>query len=164
MKAEITATGSDQHNIEFMKLDLSSFNSTKEFVVSFKEKGLPLHILINNAGTIGSSAFCKPFLFIINTFLCLAKTDDGFESMFQINHLSHFLLTLELLPIMLDTAESCKDCRIVIVSSTAHKSGVFDPRNLNGEVSFARLKFYSNSKLYNVMNINAQCFIIFMYR
>ena len=84
--------------------------------------------------------------------LCLAKTGDGFESMFQINHLSHFLLTLELLPVMLDTAESCKDCRIVIVSSTAHKSGVFDTQNMNGEVSFSRLKFYSSSKLYNVMN------------
>ena len=58
MKAEITATGSDQHNIEFMKLDLSSFNSTKEFVVSFKEKGLPLHILINNAA-VGSVPLSK---------------------------------------------------------------------------------------------------------
>ena len=59
MKAEIIAAGSDQHNIEFMKLDLSSFDSTKEFVVSFKEKQLPLHILINNAGTIGSSNICN---------------------------------------------------------------------------------------------------------
>ena len=79
-------------------------------------------------------------------------TEDGYEAHFQINHLSHFLLTLELLPIMIDTAESCKDCRIVIVSSRAHKSGVFDPQNLNGEVSYSRLLFYCHSKLYNVKN------------
>ena len=53
---------------------------------------------------------------------------------------------------MLDTAESCKDCRIVIVSSTAHKSGVFDTQNMNGEVSYSRLLFYCHSKLYNVKN------------
>ena len=36
--------------VEFLKLDLASFQSTKDFVRSFKEKNLPLHILINNAG------------------------------------------------------------------------------------------------------------------
>ena len=35
---------------EFMSLDLSSFLSTQQFVTAFKEKNLPLHILINNAG------------------------------------------------------------------------------------------------------------------
>ena len=53
MKSEIITSESDAHNIEFMKLDLSSFRSTKEFVVSFKEKQLPLHILINNAAISG---------------------------------------------------------------------------------------------------------------
>ena len=33
---------------EFMKLDLSSLTSVKEFVAAFKQKDLPLHILINN--------------------------------------------------------------------------------------------------------------------
>ena len=31
-----------------MKLDLSSLTSVKEFVAAFKQKDLPLHILINN--------------------------------------------------------------------------------------------------------------------
>ena len=35
--------------IEYLPLDLSSFQSTKDFVCAFKEKNLPLHILINNA-------------------------------------------------------------------------------------------------------------------
>ena len=36
--------------VEFMKLDLASFQSTKDFIRAFKDKNLPLHILINNAG------------------------------------------------------------------------------------------------------------------
>ena len=36
--------------VEFMTLDLASFQSTKDFTVAFKEKNLPLHLLINNAG------------------------------------------------------------------------------------------------------------------
>ena len=36
-------------NVEFLPLNLASFQSTKEFVRLFKEKNLPLHILINNA-------------------------------------------------------------------------------------------------------------------
>ena len=36
--------------VEFMPLDLSSFQSTQQFIAVFKERNLPLHILINNAG------------------------------------------------------------------------------------------------------------------
>jgi len=35
---------------DFMPLDLSSFQKTHQFVKAFKERNLPLHILINNAG------------------------------------------------------------------------------------------------------------------
>ena len=43
------------------------------------------------------------------------------------------------------------DKRIVIVSSRAAKAfGVWDPSNLQGDTSYARMKFYGNSKLYNV--------------
>jgi NAD(P)-dependent dehydrogenase (short-subunit alcohol dehydrogenase family) len=39
--------------LEYMPLDLASFDSTRNFTNSFKEKQLPLHILINNAGLVG---------------------------------------------------------------------------------------------------------------
>ena len=45
-----TAGAQKELNVEFLPLDLASFQSTKEFVRLFKEKNLPLHILINNAG------------------------------------------------------------------------------------------------------------------
>ena len=62
------------------------------------------------------------------------------------------LFTLELLPILLDTAASSGDVRIVFVSSAAHVyADPFNADQLNKtEEQAGRLKMYSNSKLYNV--------------
>lgn len=68
----------------------------------------------------------------------------------QVNHLGHYLLTLELLPLLEATAQRTGDSRIIFVSSRRHVHGVFDPRNMNGELSYSRYCFYNNSKLYNV--------------
>ena len=43
------ASAEKEIKLEYLPLDLSSFQSTKDFVHAFKEKNLPLHILINNA-------------------------------------------------------------------------------------------------------------------
>ena len=37
-------------NVELMRLDLASLESTKNFIENFKQKNLPLHMLICNAG------------------------------------------------------------------------------------------------------------------
>lgn len=51
MKDEVSRDHPDcSVNVDQMQLDLSSFRSTKQFTVEFKERALPLHILINNAG------------------------------------------------------------------------------------------------------------------
>ena len=51
MREEVTRESpAKQINVEYMQLDLGSFESTKKFVSDFKGKGLRLHILINNAG------------------------------------------------------------------------------------------------------------------
>ncbi len=35
--------------VEYLILDLASFASVKDFIKTFQEKNLPLHILVNNA-------------------------------------------------------------------------------------------------------------------
>lgn len=86
--------------VEFMLLDLGSLQSVRDFVSAFEQKGLALHILLNNAGVMGN-----PF----------TLTADGIESQFGTNHVGHFLLTKLLLPILEKSAPS----RIVSVSSAA---------------------------------------------
>ena len=56
-------------------------------------------------------------------------------------------MCVELLPCLVSTEG---DKRIVLVSSVAHTSGVWDPNNLQGDSGYGRIKFYGNSKLYNV--------------
>lgn len=65
-------------SVEYMELDLASLASIRKFVMNFKKKGLPLHILVNNAGIM-----IPPY----------SKTEDGFELQFGVNHLGHFALT-----------------------------------------------------------------------
>ncbi len=51
MKEELGMEYPDKSvTIEWMLCDLSSFRSVKEFVTAFKERNLPLSLLINNAG------------------------------------------------------------------------------------------------------------------
>lgn len=71
---------------------------------------------------------------------------------YQVNHLSHMLLTLELLPPLLDTATSSGDGRVVFVSSSGHYNATpFDSSELNPtEEEYQRIKGYNDTKLYNV--------------
>lgn len=135
---------------EFMKLDLASLQSVKTFTDAFKAKGLPLHILMNNAGVMAN-----PF----------TLTVDGYESQFATNHLGHFLLTKLLLP----TLEASAPSRVVTVSSAAShipsmlvllgKAGLVDPKpaidfdsfGREYEASYHPWKAYARSKLSNVL-------------
>lgn len=58
--------------LEFLQLDLNDISATQGSAKRFLDKGLPLHILINNAG-IGASPF--------------TLSADGIEQMFAVNHL-----------------------------------------------------------------------------
>ncbi|KAK3585555.1 hypothetical protein CHS0354_022965 [Potamilus streckersoni] len=132
-------TDADSLNLEFMSLDLMSFKSTMAFTEAFKRSGRPLHILVCNAG-LGLSPY--------------ELSEDGFERMFQVNYLSQFLLIVHLLPIMKTSGE---DCRIVLVSSIAHKyASRFDVNSINykGEPDkFSSSQYYFKSKEHQVMQM-----------
>ena len=66
------------------------------------------------------------------------------------------LLTLELLPLLLDTAAESGDGRIMFVSSGAHSSLApsFDANKMVvSEADYRRHHSYASSKLYNVRDI-----------
>ncbi len=69
------------------------------------------------------------------------------------NHLYPFLVTLELLPIVVETASTSGDGRILFVSSSGHVRNVTGPVNfetIDSDLDYGRLKSYGRTKLYNV--------------
>lgn len=92
------ATGNDA--VQFVPLDLGSFESIRRASEDIHNLGLPIHLLINNAGLAGAKG----------------TTSDGFELTFGVNHLGHFLLT----NLLLDRIRESSPARIVIVASKAH--------------------------------------------
>lgn len=59
MKSELEGSREDIQ-VEFLHLDLSSLQSARDFAENFLAKGLPLHLLILNAG-IGNADLGKQF-------------------------------------------------------------------------------------------------------
>jgi NAD(P)-dependent dehydrogenase (short-subunit alcohol dehydrogenase family) len=59
-------------NMEFLELDLNDMRKARESARLFSEKGLPLHILINNSGIMAT-----PF----------ELSADGIETQFAVNHM-----------------------------------------------------------------------------
>lgn len=123
--------------VEFMELDLSSLQSIQSFVDAFLAKKLALHLLINNAGIMALSEF--------------QLSKDGVEMQFATNHLGHFLLTMRLLPLLIQNQPS----RIVNLASSAHnfafKCGILPPDQLNDPKCYSAWQCYGQSKLANIL-------------
>ncbi|EFA83941.1 hypothetical protein PPL_03011 [Heterostelium album PN500] len=124
---------SKNDDVVCMKLDLNSLQSVREFVQNFKAMNLPLNYLINNAGI-----WTGPH----------STTEDGFETMFGVNHLGHFLLT----NLLLDKLEASTNPRIVVVSSRAHARANLNINNLSVSAKdYSSTADYGRSKLCNLM-------------
>jgi NAD(P)-dependent dehydrogenase (short-subunit alcohol dehydrogenase family) len=88
-------------NAQFLPLELSDLGSVRACANQFLSLNLPLHLLINNAGLAGARGL----------------TADGFEMMFGVNHLGHFLLT----QLLLQRIRESGPARIITVASRAHR-------------------------------------------
>jgi NAD(P)-dependent dehydrogenase (short-subunit alcohol dehydrogenase family) len=151
---QLTSDATVAGQVEAMSLDLASLASIRAFAAELTKRlntGAmpPLQAVVCNAG--------------VNPLNTKTATVEGFESTFGINHLGHFLLVNELLPLLQSPA------RVVVVASGVHdpaqKSGVpapawNDPAALaRGELGTATAsdksmaygqRRYSTSKLANV--------------
>ncbi|MBU9723537.1 MULTISPECIES: oxidoreductase [Bacillaceae] len=118
--------------IDVLYLDLAKLTTVREFAAAFAKKYKAVDLLINNAGVM-----IPPY----------TKTAEGFELQFGANHLGHFALTGLLLPLL----EKGEHSRVVTLSSIAHRNGVIDFDNLDGSKGYKPMKFYSQSKLANIL-------------
>jgi len=115
--------------IEVGFMDLTDPGSIDAFARGVVQSGMPLHILVNNAGIMADPH--------------LARDARGNELQFSTNHLGHFQLTLRLWPALL----RAKGARVVSVSSLGHRlSGIvwedlnFDRRDYNGWSAYGQSK------------------------
>jgi dehydrogenase/reductase SDR family protein 13 len=124
-------TGDSQRAL-FLPLDLGDLNSVRQCAQKFLSTGLPLHLLINNAGLGGARGM----------------TTSGFEMTFGVCHVGHFLLT----KLLLDALKGSTPARIVNVSSTAHLAPkVFSFEDVRQPVRTGTVRDYERAKLANVL-------------
>ncbi|HEY0815894.1 MAG TPA: oxidoreductase [Pseudonocardia sp.] len=109
------------------ELDLADLDSVAAFAAAQSGR---LDLLVNNAGLMAVDE---------------ARTAQGFEMQFGVNHLGHFALTARLLPLLLATPAS----RIGNMASMGHRAarGAADPRL---ERRYDRWGSYFQSKLANI--------------
>ena len=118
-----------------IQADFGNLSEVRRMATYMLREYAGLDILINNAGIFRKN---KEY------------THDGLEKTFAINHIAHFLLSNELLPLLKES----KQGRIVVVSSMIHASNI-DFSNLQGEKRYDGNDAYSRSKLANLLFSNA---------
>ncbi len=123
-----TATGP----VEVISLDLASLASVDKCAAELRANEQSLDVLMNNAGLMAIDQ---------------AKTDDGFEMQFGVNHLGHFALTAKLFPLLAATPGA----RIVNQSSFGHRPGRLRIDDLMFERRYDRWRPYFQSKLANLL-------------
>ena len=105
-------------NVQYLPLDLASFDSIKQFVDMYHELDIDLNLLLLNAGVMKS-----PGAQFIGQELQAGfdMTKEGFEYHIGVNHIGHAYLTKLLLDDLKKTAAKKKTsgARIVSVSSMA---------------------------------------------
>jgi len=125
------STGNDA--VEYLPLDLADLDSVRACAASFLARDEPLHVLVNNAGVVRTRGL----------------TRQGFELMFGVNHLGHFVLTIALLGCLKASAPA----RVVTVSSDSHYAarGIDWDALRRPERGLTGLHGYAVSKLCNVL-------------
>lgn len=132
LREELIKEGKSYSPPLFFQTDLSLMENQKTAVQWMKSKIDSLHILVNNCGAY----FAKKEI-----------TSEGLERTFALNHMSYFVLTLLLLPLLKKAAPA----RILNVSSKLHKRGNLDLKAVAKGENPAGLQGYADSKLANLL-------------
>jgi NAD(P)-dependent dehydrogenase (short-subunit alcohol dehydrogenase family) len=123
------ATGADP---VLVAIDLADLDSVRACAQGLADTVDRLDVLMNNAGVMA---------------IPLTRSTQGFEAQFATNHLGHFALTAQLLPLLL----RADDPRVVTTSSQAHRMGRMRWDDLNWERGYGKWRAYGQSKLANLL-------------
>ena len=125
-----TSTGNT--SFDYIVADLRSLGQVRRLAETFRRRYSALDVLINNAGVFLPTR---------------TETEDGYETMFQVNYLSAFLLT----NLLLDELRRSEQGWVINLSSSVYSVGKFDPDNLQSERRFSVLGTYAATKLFVLM-------------
>lgn len=125
LKEELSELNADL-KIDIIKCDLSELASVREAAKAIKDQFTHIDCLINNAGMVSASK---------------KESVDGYELMMATNYIGPFLLTHELLPLVMNSERK----QIVVVSSGAYKFApmkkpFFNPKRFNAINGYGRSK------------------------
>ena len=118
--------------ISCIEMDLSDLVKVSSKADEITDNFAQLDLLINNAGIMHPPK---------------TLSAQGYEIQFAVNHLSHMLLTLKLLPIL----RKIETSKIITVTSGAQFFGKTGWKNLKAEKYYNKWESYANSKLANIM-------------
>lgn len=119
--------------VEQSPMDLLDPASIDRFATEFLAGGRPLHLLINNAGIMGTP---------------LTRDSRGYESQFAANHLGHFQVTARLWPALL----KAEGARVISLSSRGHQRAAVNFEDPNFEHRpYDKWQAYGQSKTANVL-------------
>ena len=118
--------------VDSLVADLSSLAETKRLAGQVRERYPRIDVLLNNAGAM---------------FWKRTESVDGIEKTFALNHLSYFVLTNLLLPVL----EQSAPARIVNVASDAHKGASINFDDIQFKQNYSGWKAYQQSKLANIL-------------
>lgn len=121
-------------NVRFETLDLSSLAAITAFAERLPASTGRIDILVENAGVMAPND--------------RRETTDGFELQFGTNHLGHFALTAQLLPLLMKAEAP----RVVTLASIATWMGKIDFDDLQATRSYRPYTSYSQSKLATLMH------------
>jgi NAD(P)-dependent dehydrogenase (short-subunit alcohol dehydrogenase family) len=146
---EIVKDPDDDNRLIPVLADLQDLNAVSAAAKEISSKFKSIDFLINNAGLFSSNW----------------ATPQGYDMVFGVNYLSHFLLTEKLLP-NLKSSEVTNGSRIIQISSTCHhmvngddlipSEGSFSPLASEHSTSFLHLgRAYGNSKLAQIYHMRS---------
>ena len=122
---------SSNTDVEYFITDLSSQKQVSTLSTLVQSKYPKLDVLINNAGSV---------------FMSRRESEDGIEMPFALNHLSYFLLSNLLLPLLKESTAG----KIINVSSSAHVRSYIDFSDLQFKTNYNVIRAYGRSKLANL--------------
>lgn len=125
LKEELLELNPDLH-VDLIECDLSVLASVRQAADTIKNKFDHIDCLVNNAGMVSTSK---------------EKSIDGYELMMATNYIGPFLLTHELLPLVMNSERK----QVIVVSSGAYKFApmkrpFFKPKRFTPVAGYGRSK------------------------